>query len=634
MVRWIQQDCILGLERSNGDVYFPSAREIYSVVFSCSDTSATVDGEVIAESPRIAFHELHFSKFGARITLCLKFDAEAGQISCLAEIRRGARLIDVTLQVQAGIDHVIDNSSWYFFSENFEQTKDLLKSAEVTDLSGLKFSSYLKIVNSGDKFPAVEVLDEAGQAIHKIHTSAGAPQKLEAKLYPYQSVGFEWLRFITDAGCGGILGDEMGLGKTLQVIALILFRRGAATSPALVVAPVSLLENWRREIFRFAPSMRVWVNHGPKRTGNFKDLLGFDVVVISYNSAVSDSSMLAMIQWDLVVLDEAQNIKNPFASRTVSVKQIPRKAGVAVSGTPFQNHITDIWSVVDFALPGHLGSLREFENKYSDDIVGAEDVEPKLTPIMLRRMVKDVAKDLPERVVVTQPLQMTDDEARRYETARQDILRSATSGRQKLVELTKLRMYCTHPQLSGYGRKDPLAGCTKYSRLCEVLEEIVAKGEKCILFTSFVKMAEILMADIHARFGIPVMMINGSTPAEQRQGIVDSYGELPGAALLVLNPQAAGTGLNITSANHVIHYNLEWNPALEDQASARAFRRGQERTVFIYRFFYEGTVEEFVNGKIEDKREVSGIAVVGNSGDECSADDFIKALSLSPMGTN
>ena len=228
---------------------------------------------------------------------------------------------------------------------------------------------------------------------------------------------------------------------------------------------------------------------------------------------------------------------------------------------------------------------------------------------------------------------MSDIEAMRYEDARQSILDSFDARSATLAILTKLRMYCTHPFIvdSGNVGADPLQASTKYTRLCELLEEIIAANEKVIVFTSYTDMFTILENDIPSRFGIPVASINGATPVEERQHIIDSFSNIDGAAMLVLNPRAAGVGLNITAANHVIHYNLEWNPALEDQATARSYRRGQEKTVFIYRLYYIDTVEEFVNDKIFHKREMSEVAVVGSSGEENSKQLILQAIEKSPL---
>lgn len=255
---------------------------------------------------------------------------------------------------------------------------------------------------------------------------------------------------------------------------------------------------------------------------------------------------------------------------------------------------------------------------------------------MIRRLVNDVAKDLPTRVVSTQPIQMSEEECCQYTKYLEQIKASTNDENVNLGMLQKLRIYCTHPlaaEESDYWN-DPCDSSVKYQRFCEIVTEIVERGEKVIVFTSYKRMFDIFKKDLTCRFGIKVWSINGETPVGERQSIVDTFNNLGTSAALILNPRAAGTGLNITGANHVIHYNLEWNPSLEDQSSARAYRRGQQKTVFIYRLFYEGTIEEVVNDRIERKREIASSAIVGNTGRNQDRDDIIRVLKLVPSIKN
>jgi SNF2 family DNA or RNA helicase len=251
---------------------------------------------------------------------------------------------------------------------------------------------------------------------------------------------------------------------------------------------------------------------------------------------------------------------------------------------------------------------------------------------MLRRNVADVAKDLPELIDVPEPLRMSDQEAQTYEEIRQQTIKEYGGKNVTLPVLSKLRMCCAHPLLLDAAfSQDPASTSIKYLRLCEIISHIVERNEKAIIFTSYVKMIQILCKDLHTRFTIPTDSIYGAVPADERQAIIDKFSNIQGSAVLVLNPNAAGTGLNITAANHIIHYTLEWNPAVEDQATARAYRRGQKKTVFVHRLFYADTVEEFVNKKIENKRMISEEAVVGTDGTEQSVNDIVAALNASPV---
>lgn len=323
------------------------------------------------------------------------------------------------------------------------------------------------------------------------------------------------------------------------------------------------------------------------------------MVITSYDTVVRDLSMMKMVKWSAVILDEAQNIKNPGALRTKSVKQIPRKVGLAMTGTPVENRLTDLWSILDFVVPDYLGSLEDFEKKFSNDVDGASDLEPLISPLMLRRMVADVAKDLPERIDIPEVVELTEEEAAEYDRIRQEIAdkygKAAT-----IVSLIKLRQFCAHPALLEESSSGFDAGAfSKFVRVRELLAEIAANGEKAIVFTSFTEMADRIAGSVEKELGIFAATLDGRLATEERQPLIDRFSAIEGPAVLILNPKAGGSGLNITAANHVIHYNLEWNPALEDQASARAFRRGQTRPVTVRRLFCAGTVEEVVNARVE-----------------------------------
>ncbi len=626
---WKIENGIFTFYSEQGNIFVPSAEEIFRAVFS----QETECNELI--SLRDSFPEIRFSRITSVPKMLLEWINDRIKLSVIIS-RRGSS-VNVLLPSRGGKNYVIYENTWIYISPEIDVIDSLVQDCGIDDLQSVPFFSYIKILEylRTEEYSSISLEDSVSVSLqHNTELFTGdPPNNLHAKLYPYQKTGYTWLKYISDESCGCILGDEMGLGKTIQIIALLLQRKNYGKGPSLVVAPVSLLENWKREIERFAPDMNILVHHGSNRTGRYTFLQSYDVVITAYSTVSSDLSMLSMISWDLLVLDEAQNIKNPYATRTICVKELPRRAGIAVTGTPFENHILDLWSLLDFAIPGCVGNKEAFTRFYTDDIYGAEKIEPILSALMIRRKVADVAKDLPEKVIIPQPLAMNDIEAMRYDDARRAILDSFDSRSATLAILTKLRMYCTHPYVGDPSciGADPFQASTKYTRLCELLEEIIAVQEKVILFTSYSDMFTILENDIPNRFGIPIASINGATPVEERQTIIDSFSNIDGAAMLVLNPKAAGVGLNITAANHVIHYNLEWNPALEDQATARSFRRGQKKTVFIYRLFYIDTVEEVVNNLISQKREMSQVAVVGSSGEENSKQLILQALEKSPL---
>jgi SNF2 family DNA or RNA helicase len=496
----------------------------------------------------------------------------------------------------------------------------------------MTIGSYLKFIIRQRKF---DFRTAASAVIHEsvpaAPLSASTQNGLNATLYPYQKSGVSWLTGITNESLGGILGDQMGLGKTLQIIALFLSEIQHGRKQHLVVAPVTLLENWRREIVKFAPGISPVVHQGKDRTGFPMSLKGADVVLTSYDTVVRDTAIFQMIDWGIVVLDEAQAIKSPYAQRTRSVKALKRRVGLAVTGTPVENRLLDLWSIMDFAVPGHLGTESEFVSRFLDSVDDATALEPLVTPLLLRRRVADVAKDLPPRIDIPQILSLSDNEAQLYDALR---LRTIAEFGQAaaLVNLTRLRMFCAHPRLSDDGRNFPILESVKLKRLLEILEEVFDQDEKALVFTSYTEMADLISEAIQASFGARAETLDGRRPIKDRQTLIDRFGKSSELRCLVLNPKAAGAGLNITAANHVIHYNPEWNPATEDQATARSYRRGQTKPVTVHQLVFGGTVEEVILDRLERKRVLAEAVVVGGVGDTLERADIMRALSLSPLG--
>lgn len=463
-----------------------------------------------------------------------------------------------------------------------------------------------------------------------IPTGDDTPNGVDACLYSYQLLGWRWLKFLLSEGSGGLLADEMGLGKTLQIIAVLSDAGGGPLRPSLIVAPGSLLENWRREISKFAPRLKVLKHHGPFRTGRPGDLSEYDIVVTSYDVVVGDNSLLNMIRWKVIVLDEAQFIRNPSAQRTKAVKHLQRDAGLAVTGTPIENRLLDVWSILDFVFPGYLGDAESFGKQFLNNADGAVQLEPLISPLMLRRRIAEVAQDLPPRIDIPQLVELDESEAAEYDAERERIFAEYGSAA-TLVALTSLRRFCAHPCLLGRDSytADPLI-FSKFRRLHEIIEEIFERGEKVLVFTSFTAMADIIARHVMRGFGAFAGVIDGRLPIEERQPMIDRFSSIMGGAALVLNPKAGGSGLNIVAANHVIHYNPEWNPALEDQASARAHRRGQELPVTVHRLLIADTVEDVVNDRLTRKRTLSNAAIVGIEGKDEDYGDIVAALSRSP----
>jgi len=631
-MEWLVEDSLLKIKMDNGNIIIPTAADVFSIVFKSVNSLKSFPGVKVFD-PGQNLPNIKFSKTGLGIK---------GRITC--ESNRSINLeffatsnnTEVILEVTDSfiVDHVIIGDTWYHLTQNSDEVSTLMQISGLKEAGKISFTDYLALKKVLRNSNIVDIDDRAVDGLkngESLPVDSDLRATFKGQLYPYQQRGYEWLKYMADEQCGCILGDEMGLGKTIQVLALIDWRKALREAPALVVVPVSLIENWRRELAKFTPALKVLIHRGPDRTGFYSNFLNNDVVLTSYDIAVGDLSMMKMVRWDLLVLDESQNIKNPQAARTRSIKQIPCRTAIAVSGTPFENHMTDLWSVTDFVFPGYLGSLDEFNKNIPDEVEGARIIEPLVTPLLLRRRVAEVAPDLPERIDIPQVVEMENSEAMEYEDLRHSIMEAHQKGAAQLVMLQKLRMYCAHPFIINQKAGDPAQYSGKYRRLCEIIEEIVLSGDKFIIFTSYNHMVSILLEDLQQRFLIPAWQITGATPPENRQPVIDEFTNFSGSAVLVLNPRAGGVGLNITAANHVIHYNLEWNPALEDQASARAYRRGQEKTVTVHRLFYSDTVEEVVNQRIEKKRDMFETAIVGTEGSQDDMNDIIRAINISPF---
>lgn len=403
--------------------------------------------------------------------------------------------------------------------------------------------------------------------------------------YPYQLDGIEYFSSLYGRIPGAVLADEMGLGKTLQAIGLILYVQSSGEpGPHMVLAPASLLENWSREFLKFAPTLRVQKRVKENRTFEPGAYEKVDVVISSYEILVNDIGYLNTIDWGIVVADEAQYLKNPSAVRSLRASQLRRSFALAVSGTPFENHMTDIWSITNFVFPGYLGELEDFIKSHPDSIETARKLEPRLTPVMLRRRVKDVQKDLPDRIDSTLVLEPPSDLLDRQA----EILGDASTP--LVGKLTHLRTSAAHA-IGTYG--DFLLS-PKFERIRALLDSAYLNNERSLIFTSFNQTAAFLARALKEFWPTAyVDCINGNSPADLRQTQVDDFAKA-GAGSLVLNPKAAGVGLNITAARHVIHVNPEWNPSLTEQASKRAHRSGQTETVFVHYLGYSGTIEDYI----------------------------------------
>ncbi|OEU92053.1 helicase SNF2 [Streptomyces abyssalis] len=455
------------------------------------------------------------------------------------------------------------------------------------------------------------------------------PEALHATLRDYQLRGLDWLETMTSLGLGACLADDMGLGKTVTLIALHLHRQldPVTSGPTLVVCPASLLGNWQRETERFAPGTPVRRYHGPSRS--LEGLEDGEFVLTTYGTIRLDAARLASLpgerSWGLVVADEAQHVKNPFSATARALRTVPGGARVALTGTPVENNLSELWSVLDWATPGLLGRLGTFRRRYAEaaeggDPAGAERLARLVRPFLLRRRKSDpgVAPELPPKTETDRAVSLTAEQAGLYEAVVREGLAElgGTGGfaRRGLVVklLTSLKQICNHP--AQYLKEDAptLAGRSGKLELLDELLEAILAGEDpggVLVFTQYVRMARLLQRHLTGR-GVPSLLLHGGTPVAQREEMVRDFQD-GGAPVFLLSLKAAGTGLNLTRATHVVHYDRWWNPAVEAQATDRAYRIGQDKAVQVHRLITEGTVEDRIAAMLERKQALAD-AVLGS----------------------
>lgn len=493
---------------------------------------------------------------------------------------------------------------------------------------------------------------------HEKLTELPQPASLHGELRPYQRYGYSWLHFLRRWGLGACLADDMGLGKTVQAIALLLREkdeRGSLSAPTLLVCPTSVVTNWEREIRRFAPSLTTLVHHGPDRQRG-EDFIqaahSVDMVLTSYAIVRRDAETMQAISWLGIILDEAQNIKNPSAKQTQAVRQLSADFRLALTGTPVENRLSELWSIMHFLNPGFLGSRQKFREhfalpieRYADE-EATKQLKTMVEPFILRRVKTDprVIQDLPDKLEMKAYCHLTEEQATLYEAVVQDALQQVAESegieRRGLVlsMLMQLKQICNHPvqylhQTNGsdVDVAELARRSGKLARLTEMLEEVISVGDRALVFTQFAEMGHLLRAYLPQSLGCPTQFLHGGVPAKKRDQMVRRFQEDGhGPFIFILSLKAGGTGLNLTHANYVFHFDRWWNPAVEDQATDRAFRIGQTRNVQVYKFVTVGTVEEMIDEMIESKKAMAQ-AVMGKGEEwltELSTDDLRQLVRL------
>lgn len=456
--------------------------------------------------------------------------------------------------------------------------------------------------------------------------SRGTPAGFVGTLRPYQERGLAWLEFLGSLGLGACLADDMGLGKTAQVLALLVAERSSPTAdgsgPTLVVCPMSVVENWRREAERFAPDLAVHVHHGSERLGA-EDLAvaaaGADLVITTYGLVARDIESLSAISWGRLVLDEAQNIKNSAARQAQAVRRIRAPRRIALTGTPVENRLAELWSIMEVLNPGLLGSANAFRQRFAVPIerYGDDDAAGRLrratAPFILRRLKSDrsIIADLPDKIEMTVYCTLTREQATLYQAVVDEMLEriEASEGIERrglvLATMLRLKQVCNHPaQMLADGSALP-GRSGKLERVEEILEEVLAEGDRALVFTQFAAFGALLRSHLRDRFGREVLYLHGGTRKGDRDAMVAQFQGDGGPSILILSLKAGGTGLNLTAANHVIHVDRWWNPAVEDQATDRAYRIGQGRNVQVRKLVCPGTLEERIAALLESKRALA-----------------------------
>ncbi|WP_084064669.1 DEAD/DEAH box helicase [Paenibacillus stellifer] len=550
------------------------------------------------------------------------------------QIWEASEMMNLIAQAKENEDEFIEwNGNWLKlpkdakeFVEATETAKEFTGSSGLVDITKLPY--VLEIYDNISQLEFNQPILQAQQELQSLGILAEEPPaSLQAVLKPFQTDGYIWMKSLHYRKLGGLLADDMGLGKTIQVISFLsyLHETGRLT-PTLIVVPKTLMDNWEKEIGKFAPSLLKSLNlhRGTQRLKDAEQLRRIGITITTYHTLVKDQLVFGQVDWQAVICDEAQAIKNPSTAASKVLKAMKSKFRLAVTGTPVENGLSELWSIMDYVQPGFLGSLTKFKEEFVNKLHGdSRDIEAekkllaRISMVYKRRTKSEELGDqLPPKEAILSKVELGQEQAKLYAEVITLVRNKAMDG---LQAIQKLKALSSHPSLvadcySGL----PYDRVPKLKETIAILRRVKEKGEKALIFTEYIKMQEILRAAVRDCFDINPMIINGMT--ERRQEQVDRFNRNPGFDVLILSPKAAGTGLTITSANHVIHYTRWWNPAVENQATDRAYRIGQDKPVYVYYpivadtqgLTKQGTVEEIVHKLLTDKQEMASSVIVSS----------------------
>ncbi|HLQ39609.1 MAG TPA: DEAD/DEAH box helicase [Tetragenococcus sp.] len=613
----------------SGELFSPLAFNEQEAYQFLKETPLYEENGVICRIPNFWKKE---NKASVKITVGAKEPSKLGidaLLSSKPEMYLGSQRyskaeIETLLQQNEGLAFI--KGKW--IEINHEKLQKLLQTFEAQQDKDWTFFDSLRQAETTNKTntqTSVEVTN--GQWLARIFKEMTTPQKIrqakpkttfKATLRPYQSVGFNWLKSMQKRSLGALLADDMGLGKTVQILALLDYLRKDKTRSLLVI-PASLLENWKKEATRFTPNLQLQILHGKEK--DFKNSSA-DLLITTYGM-VSRIPELAEENFDLLILDEAQAIKNPATKQTKSIKALHADAKIAMTGTPIENRLSDLWSVFDFLNQGLLGTKKEFSQTVKNG-VDYNSLRQMISPFILRRLKTDkkVIADLPEKNEQKEYIALTKKQVALYKGVQRDIEKSleASEGIQRkglvLAAISKFKQICNHPDQYLGNEEFKGSSSGKFEKLAEICATIRDKHEQVLIFTQFKEMCQPLNEFLAKVFGQTGLVLHGSIPSKKRGKLVQNFNDPTSyTPYLILSIKAGGVGLNLTAANHVIHFDRWWNPAIENQATDRAFRIGQKKNVFVYKFVTSGTIEEKIDNMLSEKTQLSQELITATHGE-------------------